>query len=311
MANGIHVGLGTAGFGTAISREDSFRVMDKYAVLGGRVIDTANNYAFWHQNGKGGDSESVIGSWLERVTRADFTIMTKIGSQPVIAKDGASSPEGLSYEAVHGAANKSLARLKTDYIDILLAHHDDMTTPLLETWKAFNDLVSSGKVRQVGISNYSAQRVDELACLVRENSLASVDVVQMQYSVIDPVQGCDWGKLVLLDTEMRETLARVLPSARVFAYSPLLAGRVFEKTANAEWPFEYESIANREKVRKIQLKAAELDVSASAYVLKQIADQGIWPITATGNAERLETNLRLFNVNAASFAPGRADSVNT
>lgn len=296
IMNGIQVALGTASFGTAISQEDSHRVLDKYASLGGRVIDTANNYAFWYPNGKGGDSEAVIGNWLERKDRSMFTIMTKIGSQPIDVKEKIRKLEGLSPEAVYSAVDKSLVRLKTDYIDILLAHHDDRHTPLLDTWRAFSALVSAGKVRQVGISNYSPQRVAELTRVVREYSLAPIGFVQLQYSVINPVDGADLEeKLVRLDPEMRETLARLLPEAKIFAYAPLLRGKIFETTAKDKWPSKYESIQNRSKVSEIQLEARELGVSPSAYVLKQIADQGVWPITATGNVEHLEGNLKLFS----------------
>ncbi|MDD3926472.1 MAG: aldo/keto reductase [bacterium] len=141
--NSIPVGLGTASFGTSISQENSYRVLDKYASLGGRIIDTANNYAYWHPQAKGGESETVIGAWLERVDRAAFTIMTKIGSQPLVVKEGVNNLEGLSPQAVQSAVSKSLDRLKTDYIDILLAHHDDRSTPLKDTWEAFSELVAS------------------------------------------------------------------------------------------------------------------------------------------------------------------------
>lgn len=291
---GIPVGLGTADFGTAVSLENAFRVLDKYASLGGRVIDTANMYACWHPLGQGGESEVVIGRWLEQQDRSAFTIMTKIGSQPVKAKDGSSHREGLSSEAVHRAVDQSLARLNTDVIDILLAHHDDGTSPLRDTWQAFSDLVVSGKVKQIGVSNYSPKRITELARIVREHVLVPVDYIQLKYSVIAPEAGTDLEKLVLLDSEMAETLARVFPSAVIFAYSPLLGGAVFEATTDVRWPSGYESLENRRKIKEIQRAARKLGVSPSAYVLKQISDQGLWPITATGNAERLEANLKLF-----------------
>jgi diketogulonate reductase-like aldo/keto reductase len=135
--------------------------------------------------------------------------------------------------------------------------------------------------------------------IVLKYSLAPIDFVQLKYSVIDPVKGTDLEKLVLLNPKMKETLARLLPKAVIFAYSPLLGGNVFEKTAKDQWPSGYDSIQNRRKVREIQLKAKELGVSPSAYVLKQIADQGVWPITTTGNAERLKANLKLFSVKDA------------
>jgi len=303
MLHGIPVVLGTAAFGTSIPTEESWRVLDKYASLGGRVVDTANMYAFWHPRGKGGESERVIGSWLARRGRRAFTIMTKIGSRPIDAHKDRNKVEGLSPGAVRSAVKKSLTRLKTDYIDILLAHHDDRNTPLLDTWKCFSDLVAEGKVKKIGVSNYSPARMAELARIVLKHDLAPIDFVQLQYSVIDPVGVHDWGNLVLLTRAMRSTLRRLVPGAVIFAYSPLLGGRVFEKTAQDEWPAEYDSLRNRSKVRTIQRKAGELNVTPSACVLKQIADQGIWPITATGNVARLETNLKLFNVKGARMMP--------
>lgn len=296
--SGVPLVLGSGDFGTAVPREIAWQILDTYASLGGRIVDTANNYAYWHPGAKGGESESVIGDWLEQRDRSAFTVMTKIGSQPVAAEDGSPRMEGLSPAAVHRAVDKSLARLKTDCIDILLAHHDDRRTPLLDTWQAFSDLVAAGKVRKVGISNYSPERVAELAGLVAEHSLAPIDCVQLKYSLIDPIEGSDFGVLVVLDRRMKRTLASLAPGAVVFAYSPLLGGKVFEDTPGGEWPPEYDSVRNRDKVREIRRRAGELGVSVSACVLKLIADEGFLPVTATSKAERLETNMKLL---AAGF----------
>ena len=92
---------------------------------------------------------------------------------------------------------------------------------------------------------------------------------------------------------MKATLRTVLPNAVIFAYSPLLGGRVFSEAAKDKWPSEYDSIQNRERVKVIQREAEAIGVSPSAYVLKQIVDQGVIPITATGKVDRLATNLKL------------------
>ena len=293
MINGIPVALGASAFGTSLSQTDSFKILDKYDSLGGRIIDTANNYAFWHPNAKGGESESVIGNWHRQRDRSAYTIMTKIGSQPIAAEEDPSILEGLSPEAVYQAVDKSLARLKTDHIDILLAHHDDRNTPLLDAWGAFSKLVTKGKVRKVGVSNYSPRRLTELANIVHEHSLVPIDCVQLQYSIIDPVDEVDLGIYSRLNQEMKETLGLIAPNAVIFAYSPLLQGKVFSKAEEDRWPSEYDSIKNRKRVDVIRREAEELGVSPSAYVLKQIADQGIIPITATGKIDRLATNLQL------------------
>jgi len=293
VPNGIPVALGTATFGTSLSQSDSFRILDKYVSLGGRILDTANNYAFWFPDAKGGESESVIGNWHKQRGRSAYTIMTKIGSQPIDAEEDPLILEGLSPEAVYQAVDRSLARLKTHYIDILLAHHDDRSTPLLDTWGAFSKLVGKGKVRKVGVSNYTPRRLTELANIVHEHSLVPVDFVQLKYSIIDPVDGADFGIYSLLNQQMKETLKLIAPNAVIFAYSPLLKGMVFGKDVEDKWPSEYDSIKNRKRIKVIQREAEELGVSPSAYVLKQIADQGIIPITATGKIHRLASNLKL------------------
>ena len=293
MIKEIPVVLGTAGFGTSICQKDAWAILDKYASLGGRIIDTANNYAFWHPKGRGGDSESVIGNWLEKNDRSAFTIMTKIGSQPVALEEDIHHMEGLSPEAVHSAVNRSLTRLKTEYIDILLAHHDDKNTPIRATWESFTKLIATGKVKKVGVSNYQPERIVALANTVLEYDLAPVDVVQLKHSIISPMPTADFGQLILLDKEMKETLKKYLPDAVIFGYSVLLGG-LFEKGVEDEWPPEYDSVQNRRKVREIQRKAKELGISPSAYVLKQIANQGVLPITTTGKVERLELNMKLF-----------------
>ncbi len=287
---GISVALGTAGFGSSISPDDAFKIMDVYAGLGGRVLDTANNYAYWRNpERQGGQSETVVGQWLQaRGCRAQFTLMTKIGSQPV---NGVR--EGLAAAAVRAAVNQSLARLQTDYIDILLAHHDDPETPLLETWQAFSELVAGGQVKMAGISNYNTPRIGELVALAAEHSLAPVEAVQMRYSLVTPNPGADFGPLEVLDAAMRKTLARLLPRAVIFGYSPLLQG-LYEKNTGDAWPGSYDTPENRRMVSALQAAAREQGVSPSAYVLKKIAEQGIWPVTATSKPERLASNLQLF-----------------
>jgi aryl-alcohol dehydrogenase-like predicted oxidoreductase len=89
------------------------------------------------------------------------------------------------------------------YICAKIRDYDDRNTLLLDTWKSFSDLVSTGKVKKVGISNYFPQRMAELAHIILEYSLAPIDFVQLKYSVIDPVKDADFGKLVILNPEMR------------------------------------------------------------------------------------------------------------
>lgn len=165
----MNIGLGTASFGTSIPEAAANDILDSYAAMGGIIIDTANNYAFWA--GCGGESESVIGNWLKHQKRERFEIHTKIGAQPT---DGTNfeTAEGLSRQAINEAIEASLHRLSTSYVDVLYAHIDDTSTPLVETWSALSDLVNKGLVHKLGISNYSLSRLKELAEVINEHNLA-------------------------------------------------------------------------------------------------------------------------------------------
>jgi aryl-alcohol dehydrogenase-like predicted oxidoreductase len=207
---------------------------------------------------------------------------------------GLGDVEGLAPEAVRRAAQDSLVRLKTACLDILLAHHDDPKTPLLDTWAAFTALVAAGRVKKVGISNFQPHRVIELAELIRQHSLAPVAVVQLQYSLIHPITTAGLGKLVLLDQEMMATLKAHLPGAMVMGYSPLLHGLYETNPAAAVWPPEYDSPENRRAVARVQQEAKAGGISPSAQVLKSIVAQGVFPITATGKVKRLRENLAPF-----------------
>jgi len=287
----LPVALGTANFGTLIPVSQSFSLLDKYTSMGGRIIDTANNYACWRPNG-GGASELTIGCWFENKIRSEYTIMTKIGSMPISPGNSPLRVEGLSSQAVVAAVEQSLSRLKTSYIDILLAHHDDANTPLRETWETFTELVKTGKVRKIGISNYSSERVIELAEIIKTYGLHPLDVVQMKYSAIEPLNHDIVDKLVLLNNTMKHTLKNVAPDAMIYGYSALLKG-LFEKDTTGEWPSAYDSSHNRNAVKDIQNEALEPEVSPSALVLKTIVDQGIIPVIATSKPNRLESNLKL------------------
>ncbi|HEX2915630.1 MAG TPA: aldo/keto reductase [Chloroflexia bacterium] len=143
-------------FGWTTDEKNSFAVLDAYVEGGGNFIDTADVYSRWVEGNSGGDSEIILGRWMkERGNRQNVIIATKVGS-PM----GTSENErGLSRHHIMAAVEASLRRLQTDYIDLYQSHTDDTSTPLDETLRAYDDLVSQGKVRYIGASNYSAWRL--------------------------------------------------------------------------------------------------------------------------------------------------------
>lgn len=144
---------------------------------GGNLIDTADVYSAWAPGNSGGESEIVLGRWLTaRSKRDDVLIATKVSQHPQY--------QGLSAANIEAAANESLLRLGTDYIDLYYAHFDDEKTPLEETVAAFDKLVKSGKVRAIGISNYSADRAREWFSIARENDLTLPVALEPHYNLV-------------------------------------------------------------------------------------------------------------------------------
>lgn len=168
--------LGGNVFGWTADEQQSFEVLDAYAAAGGNFIDTADAYSAWVPGHTGGESESIIGRWMAaRGTRRKMIIATKVGSAPGV--------KGLRAATIRAAAEASLKRLGVDRIDLYYAHVDDPETPLDETLRAFDALISDGKVRYVAASNYSAARLsDALAISVREG-LARYVALQTHYNL--------------------------------------------------------------------------------------------------------------------------------
>ena len=165
-------------FGWSANEVESTAVLNRYFDMGGNFIDTADMYSEWHDGNVGGESESIIGNWMAaRGNRDDVVIATKVAKS--------SRRQGLSADNIRLAVDESLARLKTDYIDIYYAHHDDNDVPLTETLTAFHELVVAGKVRYLGASNYTGERLAEALRISRELGISEYVVVQPLFNVIE------------------------------------------------------------------------------------------------------------------------------
>lgn len=170
--------LGGNVFGWTADREDSFAVLDAYASAGGNFIDTADVYMQRIPGNSGGESETMIGEWLaSRGGRDRMIIATKVGNLK--------GREGLSAANVQQAAEESLRRLRTDYIDLYYAHSDDPNTPLEETLGAFDELVREGKARYVAASNYTASRLSEALAVSDREDLARYAALQPHYNLLE------------------------------------------------------------------------------------------------------------------------------
>jgi aryl-alcohol dehydrogenase-like predicted oxidoreductase len=169
--------LGGNVFGWSANTAQSQEVLTAYESAGGNFIDTADMYSRWHTGNVGGESETIIGDWMKaRGNRSEMVIATKVAKL-------ATRP-GLSAANIAAAAEDSLRRLGTDYIDIYYAHHDDEEIPLEESLTAFNELVVAGKVRYLAASNYSATRLEEALKISRDLGMSEYLLLQPNYNAI-------------------------------------------------------------------------------------------------------------------------------
>ena len=169
--------LGGNVFGWSANAEQSQEVLTAYETAGGNFIDTADMYSRWHTGNVGGESETIIGDWMRsRGNRSEMVIATKVAKLAM--------RPGLSAANIAAAAEDSLRRLGTDYIDIYYAHHDDEEIPLEESLTAFNELVTAGKVRYLAASNYTASRLEEALKISRDLGMSEYLLLQPNYNAI-------------------------------------------------------------------------------------------------------------------------------
>ena len=181
--SGLQVGplmLGGNVFGWTADEPTSFRLLDAFVAAGLNFIDTADAYSRWIPGHKGGESETIIGNWMaQRRNRDEVLIATKLGVEM------GPGEQGLSRAYMFRAVDRSLARLKTDYIDLYQAHRDDTETPFEETLSAFADLIKAGKVRAIGASNYKADRLAEALRVGAAKGLPRYESLQPWYNLYD------------------------------------------------------------------------------------------------------------------------------
>ncbi|MDN3262187.1 aldo/keto reductase [Streptomyces sp. CSDS2] len=169
--------LGGNVFGWTADEQTSFAVLDAYTAAGGNFIDSADVYSAWVEGNKGGESETVLGAWLKaRGNRSDVVIATKVSQHPEF--------QGLSAANIKAAADASLRRLGTDYIDLYYTHFDQPEVPVEEIIGALDELVKAGKVRHIAASNIGAERLRASLEFSDREGLARYVAVQPHYNLV-------------------------------------------------------------------------------------------------------------------------------
>ena len=177
---GIPLVLGGNVFGWTADQDTSFAVLDAFYEGGGRMVDTADVYSAWVPGHKGGESETVLGAWLEsRGVRSEMRIHTKTG----MLAPGGGDPALFASERIADSLQKSLDRLQTDYLDLYYAHRDYEELPAADIVAAFGS-ATKDKVRSLGASNFSAARLGEALAAAKAAGSMPFTALQNEYNLV-------------------------------------------------------------------------------------------------------------------------------
>ncbi len=297
-----HIVLGSVFFGTDISRDDSFAVMDAYAEGGGNFIDTANGYALWLPGGVGA-SELTIGAWLRARGARDRMIIATKGGHP----RGDSGEFGdLSRPEIEKDLGQSLERLDVDSIDLFWLHRDQPTRPISEIVEMLADIRASGRVRAYGVSNWELERIEAANAYAAAHDLPPLAAHQPPFSLAH-VAGGPTADAPVPEGEDAVRAWHVQSQLPLVAYTSQASG--YFGAENVAWARDgfpgdprrgssFDSPANRRRLlRAIELaekKGCTANQIALAYLLHQPFP--LHPIIGTGNRDHAREALAAVKV---------------
>jgi aryl-alcohol dehydrogenase-like predicted oxidoreductase len=296
--------LGAMYYGTSVSQDMSYRLLDQYVDAGGTFIDTANIYAWWAEGGKGGESEKLLGQWMkERKNRDKLFIASKVGFGYGDVK------QGLKAGQIISECEKSLRAMGIDTIDLYYAHVDDRETPIGETMESFNQLVKAGKVRRIGASNFRAWRLELAHWVSQSNDLAEYCCVQQRYTYLQPRPGTNFGPQLAANDDLLDYCRR--RSMTLLAYSPLLAGAY----TRIEKPLgeQYRGEDNEQRLQSLREVAAEQNTTPNQVILAWMlqSDPLVVPVFSASNEEQMKQNLRTLDIHLSEEQMNRLNTAGT
>ncbi|MEG2784369.1 MAG: aldo/keto reductase [Lachnospiraceae bacterium] len=259
--------LGAASFGANISKELSYQMMDRYYEIGGRTIDTARFYAMWIHNGVS-RSEKMVGDWVrDRGVRDEMTIITK-GGHPEYRNMTYSrlAPECIEYDI-----NTSLCVLGMDYVDVYCLHRDDERTPVNEIVDVMDNVVKEGFAKSIGVSNWSAKRLNEANEYAKKHNKTMFSTSQIQWSMAKCRHEDMLDKtLYFMDEEEYEAyLENKIP---VMAYSPQAVGFFSKYLTSGETNLSdrarmYCTDINKKRAEKVRELCDEMSCTPAALCI--------------------------------------------
>lgn len=285
--------LGTAPFGTGISRDAAFDILDTYLDVGGNVLDTAAVYGM-------GVSEKTLGDWMKaRNTRNKMLISTK-GGHPSLP-DWA---RRITREDIRADMDASLRNLQTDCVDVYFLHRDDENKPVEEIMPILDELVREGKTKQIGASNWTVSRINEANRFSRENGLAEFSVSQIFWNgaVINPGGVYDPTLVVMDNTEHAGYAENQMP---VMAYTSQAQG-LFSHIRDKGYDGLPESMvrtyinadtcARAERIMDVSARTGISPTAVSLAYLLHDRKVKAYPILGISRPERLYEALEVFTL---------------
>jgi aryl-alcohol dehydrogenase-like predicted oxidoreductase len=278
--------LGCMLMGTWTDEESSFAMLDEFVDAGGSFLDTANCYAWWYRRGSlGGESESLLGRWLECGGRRDEVFLATKGSAVVRDLDAVWRADGTpDWKAAHAnfdgagadtlrrSIDESLRRLRTDHVDLYYVHVDDRATPLEETLEALAGIVAAGKARYVGWSNVRTWRLERIRQLCARHGWPAPVAVQQQHTYLRRKAGLHNASIV--DDEQLDYL-RAHDDVTLVAYSPILKGTYDDPAKRRGHPVmaAFEGPDAEARLAVLTELATELEVTPNQLVLAWMLHQ--------------------------------------
>ncbi|MEV8454673.1 aldo/keto reductase [Streptomyces sp. NPDC052095] len=289
--------LGAMLMGTLTDEATSFAVLDRYAEAGGTFIDTSDNYAFWVNGTRGGESEALLGRWRRsRGVGDEIVIATKLGARPTVpATDFTKGIVGLRAEVVRESAERSRERLGVEKIDLLYAHVQDREVPLEETVGAFAELVAEGAVGLLGVSNHWAWQVERARRIAADAGLPGYEVLQYHHTYLrrrtdQPSRRSPDGQEGVAAGDLLSYL-RAEPALVPVAYSPLLAG-AYVRDDKPLGP-EYDHPGTPARLAALRKVAAETGATVNQVVLAWLigGDVPFVPLVGASSVAQLDESL--------------------
>ena len=274
--------LGTGSFGSAISLDESFRLLDTYAELGGNFLDTAHVYAAWLPNGAGA-SERTIGAWMKARGVREKTIVGTKGAHPHL--DSMHVPR-MSRAEIVSDLNESLERLQANFVDLYWLHRDAPAVPVGEILGILNELIAEKRIGAIGCSNWTPRRQRDAAEYARKNTVTGFCASQIGFSLAKSPQEVGYGDtLFMADGSMQFHRESGTP---LMAYSSqangFFSGKYTRATPRDKGVMAaYGTNENVARLERAQGLAQRLNRSANQIALGYVLSQSFPSVAIVGS----------------------------